>query len=123
MKEKKVRAFKALRPIIILLLLLTPWALTNALAADTSDDYLSANGSIIYDDTGNPVRLTGIAWFGFETSNQVYHGLWSVNMESVLDTVADQGFNLLRIPLCVQLVKTRTTGNTKPRKWPMESWM
>jgi len=110
MKEKK-RTFKTLKFAIILLVLLLSCALTNALAADASDDYLSANGSALYDADGNPVRLTGIAWFGFETQNQVYHGLWSVKMEDVLDTVADQGFNLLRIPLCVQLVNQWRNGD------------
>jgi endoglucanase len=111
MQEKKMRMFKSLKFTIIMLVLLLPWALTNAFAADTSDDYLSANGSALYDAAGNPVRLTGIAWFGFETQNQVYHGLWSVNMEDVLDTVADHGFNLLRIPLCVQLVNQWRSGD------------
>jgi aryl-phospho-beta-D-glucosidase BglC (GH1 family) len=87
------------------------WIPTHALALDTADDYLFANGSVIYDEAGHAVRLTGIAWFGFETQNQVYHGLWSANMEDVLDTVADRGFNLLRIPLCVQLVNQWRNGD------------
>ena len=111
MKEKTVRTFKALKFTIILLVFLLPWAMTNAFAFDTADDYLSADGSAIHDAAGNPVRLTGIAWFGFETQNQVYHGLWSVKMEDVLDTVADRGFNLLRIPLCVQLVNQWRNGD------------
>jgi endoglucanase len=32
-------------------------------------------------------------------------------MEDVLDTVADRGFNLLRIPLCVQLVNQWRNGD------------
>jgi cellulase/cellobiase CelA1/aryl-phospho-beta-D-glucosidase BglC (GH1 family) len=111
MKVKKMKRFKALTSIIILLVLLLPWTLASALAADTSDDYLSANGRTLYDEAGSPVRLTGIAWFGFETQNQVYHGLWSAKMEDVLDTVANQGFNLLRIPLCVQLVNQWRNGD------------
>ena len=81
-----------------------------ASAASNNNDYLHAVGNKIYDSSGNEVRLTGIAWFGFETTNQVYHGLWSVKMESVLDTVANSGFNLLRIPLCVQLVNQWRNG-------------
>jgi cellulase/cellobiase CelA1/uncharacterized protein YjdB/aryl-phospho-beta-D-glucosidase BglC (GH1 family) len=111
MREKKMRKFKVLMSIIVLLMLFLPWALTDTFAADSSDDYLSANGGALYDDAGNPVRLTGIAWFGFETSNQVYHGLWSADMEDILDTVANRGFNLLRIPLCVQLVNQWRNGS------------
>lgn len=84
---------------------------TELIAAENSDDYLSTDGSLIYDGAGNPVRLTGIAWFGFETQNQVYHGLWSVRMEDVLDRVANLGFNVLRIPLSVQLVNQWRNGD------------
>ncbi len=110
MKSKRKKTFKPLGLAILGLVLLLPWTFTNALAADTSDDYLFANGSGLYDAAGHPVRLTGIAWFGFETQTQVYHGLWSVRMEEVLDTVADLGFNVLRVPLCVQLVNQWRNG-------------
>ncbi len=82
-----------------------------ASAASNNNDYLHASGSKVYDSASNEVRLTGIAWFGFETSSQVYDGLWSVKMENVLDTVANRGFNVLRIPLCVQLVNQWRSGN------------
>jgi endoglucanase len=82
-----------------------------ASAASNNNDYLNTAGSKINDSAGNEVRLTGIAWFGFETTNQVYHGIWSVKMENVLDTVANNGFNLLRIPLSVQLVNQWRNGN------------
>ena len=110
MREGKMRILKAVRNIVLMFLLILPLGLVDALAAEPADDYLSASGGVLYDDAGNTVRLTGIAWFGFETSNQVYHGLWSVNMEDTLDTVADNGFNLLRIPLCVQLVNQWRNG-------------
>ncbi|MGD9364987.1 MAG: cellulase family glycosylhydrolase [Desulfobacteraceae bacterium] len=106
-----MRTFKTLRLINLILFLLLSWTLTDTPAADTSDDYLSTSGSVIYDAAGNAVRLTGIAWFGFETQNQVYHGLWSVKMEDVLDTVADLGFNVLRVPLCVELVNQWRNGD------------
>jgi uncharacterized repeat protein (TIGR02543 family) len=110
MRKKKIKKFKLFESIFLLLILLFCWTLADVLASDTSDDYLSSNGGDLYDSAGNPVRLTGIAWFGFETQNQVYHGLWNSNMEEVLDTVADLGFNVLRIPLCVQLVNQWRNG-------------
>nr|AIA86690.1 CAZy families GH5 protein [uncultured Clostridium sp.] len=75
-----------------------------------SDDYLHVSGSKILDDTGNQVRLTGIAWFGFETNSEAFDGIWSAKMEDVLDKIADNGFNLLRIPICVQLVNQWRNG-------------
>lgn len=80
-------------------------------ADGTNDDYLHANGGRLYDAAGQEVRLTGISWFGFETDLQVFHGLWSVNMQNVLNTVANRGFNVVRIPLSVQLVNQWRNGN------------
>jgi hypothetical protein len=77
MRGKKLRTLNALRPVILLIVLLFLSIPTIAPAFDTADNYLFANGSVIYDEVGHPVRLTGIAWFGFETQNQAYHGLWS----------------------------------------------
>ena len=45
---------------------------------------------------GNEVRLTGIAWFGYETPNCSYHGLWANTLDDILDKVADNGFNTLK---------------------------
>ena len=111
MRGKNTRKFTVLISTLALLTVFLAFAAPVSIAADTNDDYLQATGSALYDDYGNAVRLTGIAWFGFETSNQVYHGLWSVNMEKILDTVADRGFNVLRIPVSVQMVNQWRNGN------------
>jgi cellulase/cellobiase CelA1/aryl-phospho-beta-D-glucosidase BglC (GH1 family) len=60
--------------------------------------YLSTNGNQIVDAAGNPVRITGINWFGFETTNRVLHGLWARSYKSALDQIKGLGFNTLRIP-------------------------
>lgn len=75
-----------------------------------SDDYLHVNGNQIVDDNGNKVHLTGIAWFGLETPNYTYHGIWANSLENMLDIVADNGFNLLRVPLSVELVNQWRKG-------------
>ncbi|MFN0080499.1 MAG: cellulase family glycosylhydrolase [Prosthecobacter sp.] len=59
---------------------------------------LSTNGNQIVDSAGNPVRITGINWFGFETSNRIIHGLWARGYKSALDQIKTLGFNTLRIP-------------------------
>jgi len=76
----------------------------------TTDDFLHTSGRQILDANGKEVYLTGIAWFGFETSNYTYHGLWTQNMEYILDSIANQGFNLMRVPICVQLVNEWRQG-------------
>jgi endoglucanase len=98
MRKKSLGKLKVVLSALLVLAIFLPWSASVSIASDTDDDYLRASGSALYDALGNPVRLTGIAWFGFETQNQVYHGLWSVNMEDALDTVADRGFNVLRVP-------------------------
>ena len=46
---------------------------TPALAA--GDGYWHTSGRQILDSADNPVRIAGVNWFGFETSNDVVHGL------------------------------------------------
>jgi len=58
------------------------------------------------DASGNPVRLTGINWFGFETGNEVPHGLWQRGYKDMLDQVKALGFNTLRIPFSEQMLAT-----------------
>jgi aryl-phospho-beta-D-glucosidase BglC (GH1 family) len=49
-------------------------------------------------------RLTGVNWFGFETSNYVVHGLWSRDYKSMLQQISDLGFNCIRIPWCNEMI-------------------
>ena len=49
-------------------------------------------------------RLTGVNWFGFETSNYVVHGIWARDYKSVLKQIKDLGFNCVRIPWCNEMI-------------------
>jgi aryl-phospho-beta-D-glucosidase BglC (GH1 family) len=60
--------------------------------------YLSVSGNSLIDASGNPVRLTGVNWFGFETANRAPHGLWSRDYRSMLKQMRSIGFNVLRLP-------------------------
>ncbi|MEU5871790.1 cellulase family glycosylhydrolase [Glycomyces sp. NPDC047369] len=67
----------------------------------TGTGFLSTDGSRIVDETGAEVRLTGINWFGMETDNHTFHGLWAnapATWSGQLDRMAELGFNTLRIP-------------------------
>ncbi len=46
-------------------------------------------------------RLTGVNWYGFETGNLVPHGLWARDYKSMLQQIKDLGFNVVRLPWCV----------------------
>ncbi|MEU8261146.1 cellulase family glycosylhydrolase [Micromonospora sp. NPDC048999] len=78
-----------------------------AAVGGTGTGYLHTSGNKIVDSTGATVRLTGINWFGMETDNKTFHGLWSSNpWRSQLDTMARLGYNTLRIPYSDDSVKS-----------------
>ncbi|WP_062132790.1 cellulase family glycosylhydrolase [Demequina aestuarii] len=79
--------------------------------APSGDDWLSVDGSSIVDDDGNAVWLTGANWFGFNTSERVLHGLWSVNLESTIAAIAERGFNVLRVPISTELLLEWRSGD------------
>jgi endoglucanase len=74
--------------------------------------YLHTQGSEIVDANGNPVRLTGLSWFGMETANFAPHGLWTRAMGAMLDEVKSLGFNTLRIPFSNQLFDASSAPNS-----------
>ena len=77
-----------------------------AATGGTGTGYLHTSGNKIVDSTGATVRLTGINWFGMETDNKTFHGLWSSNpWRSQLDTMARLGYNTLRIPFSDDALK------------------
>ncbi|HEX7505839.1 MAG TPA: glycoside hydrolase family 5 protein, partial [Polyangia bacterium] len=60
--------------------------------------FLPVEGSKLVDSKGMSVRLTGVNWFGFETSNQSPHGTWARDYRSMLKQIRDVGFNSVRLP-------------------------
>src|SRR5689334_2381030 len=70
-----------------------------AAAAGTGTGYLHTSGNKIVDSTGATVRLTGLNWFGMETDNKTFHGLWAnVTWRSQIDHMAQLGYNTIRVP-------------------------
>ncbi|MBO3743259.1 cellulase family glycosylhydrolase [Actinoplanes flavus] len=83
----------------------------SAATGGTGTGYLHTSGNKIVDSTGATVRLTGINWFGMETDNKTFHGLWSSNpWRGQLDTMASLGYNTLRIPFSDDALKTGATA-------------
>ncbi|MDO6684202.1 MULTISPECIES: cellulase family glycosylhydrolase [unclassified Agarivorans] len=74
------------------------------------DDWLHVEGNQIKDMQGNTVWLTGANWFGFNTTERVLHGLWSVNLENTIQDIASRGVNLLRVPISTELLKEWKNG-------------
>lgn len=59
----------------------------------------------LYDALGNPVRITGLNWFGMETDTYSPHGLWTRNWQSLLDQIARLGYNAVRIPFTNEMLE------------------
>ncbi|HEX3595169.1 MAG TPA: cellulase family glycosylhydrolase [Polyangiaceae bacterium] len=74
--------------------------------------YLHTNGSKVVDWQGNEVRLTGLSWFGMETSNYAPHGLWSRSLAAYLDQIKQLGYNSIRVPFCSQMFDAGSTPNS-----------
>jgi aryl-phospho-beta-D-glucosidase BglC (GH1 family) len=76
-----------------------------------NDDWLHAVGSRLYDKDGNEVWLTGANWFGFNCTENCAHGLYAVDCDEFLSNVADQGINILRIPISTELLVSWMNGS------------
>jgi endoglucanase len=84
---------------------------TPAAAAGTGTGFLHTSGNKIVDSTGATVRLTGINWFGMETDNRTFHGLWaSVTWTSMIDHMASLGYNTIRVPYSGDALKPGATA-------------
>jgi endoglucanase len=67
--------------------------------------YWHASGNQILDSNGNPVRIAGINWYGFETPDEIAHGLWSQDYHTIINDIAALGYNTIRIPFSNQMVE------------------
>src|SRR3954447_14507951 len=92
----------------------------SAATGGTGTGYLHTSGNKILDSTGATVRLTGLNWFGMETDNKTFHGLWSsVTWRSMVDHMAQLGYNTIRVPYAGDALKpgavaTSVNTNTNP---------
>ena len=91
----------------IALTVLTVAPITGAWA----QNYLHTNGAKILDSSNSTVRITGINWFGFETTNFCPHGLWARSMASHLDQIRALGYNTVRVPYCNQMFDASSVPN------------
>ena len=84
--------------------------------ATARPSFTSANGALLAD--GKPMELKGINWYGFETAQGVFHGLYAQPPSIFLDLLETHGFNAVRIPLDVDLLlDDRKHGYIKPEPW------
>jgi aryl-phospho-beta-D-glucosidase BglC (GH1 family) len=74
-------------------------------------DFFHTAGNQIVDAGGSFVRIAGVNWFGFETSNFVVHGLWARNYQDMMDQMKQLGFNTIRIPFSNAILNPANVPN------------
>jgi endoglucanase len=72
---------------------------------------LATSGRRIVDRNGREVLLQGVNWFGFETSNELPHGLWSRDYVDMLKQIRSLGYNTVRLPFSIQMTRSTKTVN------------
>ncbi len=81
-----------------------------ALAAGNS--YWHTDGNKILDDNNQVVKITGVNWFGLETSNFAPHGLWSRGYKEMMDRMKSLGYNTIRLPYSNQAFDAGSNPNS-----------
>src|SRR5262249_23800109 len=72
-------------------------------------NYLHTCSSRIYDARGTPFHIVGVSWFGMETGNAAPDGLWARNWQTILDQLAQLGYNTIRLPYSNDILKPGTS--------------
>ena len=67
--------------------------------------YWHTSGNRILDSNGTTVRIAGINWSGFETTDFLAHGLCAQDYKTLLDVIKSLGYNVIRIPFSNELVE------------------
>lgn len=73
--------------------------------------FFHTSGNQILDASNQAVRVAGVNWFGFETSNFAPHGLWARSYTGMMDQMKQLGFNTIRLPFSDQLFDAGSTAN------------
>ncbi len=80
----------------------------------------STSGTQILGPSGQPFLITGVNWYGFETRDNVAHGMWTKNYTYILDEAKQYGFNTVRIPFSNNMWETNPIpGSSKLSACPV----
>jgi endoglucanase len=71
----------------------------------TPSDCLHTSGSKILNSANEVVGLSGVNWFGFETSEHAPHGLSVRRWQEMLDQIKSYGYNVIRLPFSNAVLK------------------
>jgi endoglucanase len=75
-------------------------------AAAQGAGYWHTSGNQILDSNNQPVRIAGVNWYGFETTDELIHGLWAQDYHTIINELKSNGYNTIRMPFSNQMVET-----------------
>ncbi len=73
--------------------------------------FLHTAGNQIVDSQGKTVAISGVNWFGMESTTQAPHGLWSRGYKDMINQMVSLGFNTIRLPYSSELLHTNAAPN------------
>lgn len=74
--------------------------------------YWSTSGNKILDSNGQVVKISGVNWFGIETSTFAPHGLWTRGYKDMMDQMKNLGYNTIRLPYSNQALEAVSLANS-----------
>lgn len=86
-------------------------AVTEPRTGTMAPGFLHTRGNQILDSAGQPVQLSGVNWFGLESSTGAPHGLWTRGYTEMIDQMAAAGFNTIRLPYASETLHTSSAPN------------
>ncbi len=84
---------------------------TEAASGVMAPGFLSTSGNQIIDSAGNPVQISGVNWFGMESTTGAPHGLWTRSYTEMIDQMAAEGFNTIRLPYASETLHSTAAPN------------
>src|SRR6202790_4468703 len=97
---------RSARNIVRVVAFLFTLAVVFTISASAQTGYWHTSGNQILDSNNKVIRIAGINWYGFETTDEVVHGLWAQDYHYILDAIHSNGYNVVRVPLSNQMVET-----------------
>src|SRR5438132_6128278 len=89
--------------VLLLASLIVLWHASTQCQVSATSGFLHSSQGELVDASGCQVHLTGVNWFGLETSAFAPHGLETRNWQDMLDQIEQAGFNTIRLPFSNQL--------------------
>ncbi len=68
--------------------------------------YFHTSGNQVLDSHNCPVRIAGVNWYGFETPDEIAHGLWTQSYQDILNEIKADGYNTIRLPYSDQMIQS-----------------